>query len=86
MISGILLMFANLLRGLRQGAPAPMNPWDATTLEWTVPSPPPMENFEEIPFVTKGPYDREGLKESSFTKEWKGDKAAREIQKETLKH
>jgi cytochrome c oxidase subunit 1 len=66
MISGILLMFANLLRGLRQGPIAPANPWDATTLEWTVPSPPPMENFEEIPIVTKGPYDREGLIEPSI--------------------
>jgi len=66
MISGILLMFANLLRGLKQGGTAPANPWDATTLEWTVPSPPPMENFDEIPVVTKGPYDREGLKESSL--------------------
>jgi len=66
MIAGILLMFANLLRGLRQGAIAPANPWDGTTLEWTVPSPPPMENFEEIPVVTKGPYDREGLIEPSI--------------------
>ncbi len=64
MISGILLMFANLLKGLRQGPIAPANPWDSTTLEWTVPSPPPMENFEEIPIVTRGPYDRDGLIES----------------------
>jgi cytochrome c oxidase subunit 1 len=26
-----------------------MNPWGGKTLEWTVPSPPPHENFEEIP-------------------------------------
>ena len=63
-------MLANLLKGLRQGPIAPANPWDSTTLEWTVPSPPPMENFEEIPIVTRGPYDRDGLKESSFHNEF----------------
>jgi cytochrome c oxidase subunit 1 len=26
------------------------------TLEWTIPSPPPVENFEEIPTITTGPY------------------------------
>jgi cytochrome c oxidase subunit 1 len=39
-----------------------MNPWGSATLEWTVPSPPPMENFgEEDPVVTKGPYDYKGV-------------------------
>ena len=33
-----------------------MNPWGGTTLEWKVPSPPPLENFDEIPIVTGGPY------------------------------
>jgi cytochrome c oxidase subunit I len=37
------------------------NPWNGITLEWTVPTPPPLENFDEIPHVTKGSYD--------FTKE-----------------
>ena len=32
------------------------NPWGGATLEWTIPSPPPAENFEEIPTVTRGPY------------------------------
>jgi len=62
MIAGILLMLANLLKGLRTGPKTTANPWDATTLEWTVPSPPPMLNFPgDLPVVTKGPYDREGL-------------------------
>ena len=50
-------MFYNLLRGLRYGTKAPDNPWGGTTLEWTIPSPPPVENFEEIPVITTGPYD-----------------------------
>jgi len=57
LIFGVLLMIWNLIRGIKKGTPAGENPWGSTTLEWTVPSPPPLENFEEIPTVTGGPYD-----------------------------
>ncbi|MEO8210546.1 MAG: cbb3-type cytochrome c oxidase subunit I [bacterium] len=57
LVSGILFMLLNLLNGLRHGKKAPDNPWGGTTLEWTVSSPPPLENFDEIPVVTTGPYD-----------------------------
>jgi cytochrome c oxidase subunit 1 len=43
----------SLLRGPR----APANPWQATGLEWQIPSPPPTENFERTPVVTTDPYD-----------------------------
>ena len=43
-----------LMQGL--GKKAEANPWGGVTLEWTIPSPPPLENFEEIPTVTTGPY------------------------------
>jgi cytochrome c oxidase subunit 1 len=34
------------------------NPWEATTLEWAVPTPPPHDNFEgKIPTVYRGPYE-----------------------------
>jgi cytochrome c oxidase subunit 1 len=61
MIAGILLMFINLLRSLKDGKICTdKNPWGGgRTLEWTVPSPPPLENFDEIPTVTRGPYDRD---------------------------
>jgi cytochrome c oxidase subunit 1 len=61
MVSGIIIMFANLYRGLRYGEKAEQNPWGGTTLEWKVPSPPPVENFDETPLVVAGPYvhDRE---------------------------
>jgi cytochrome c oxidase subunit 1 len=52
-----LLPFVYLVYALRHGRPAPPNPWDATGLEWTVPSPPPTHNFEEIPTVDRPPYD-----------------------------
>ena len=54
--TGILLMFFNFIRSLRNGRKAPSNPWGGATLEWQTSSPPPAENFEQIPEVTKGPY------------------------------
>ena len=38
---------------LRFGEVAPANPWNATGLEWTVPSTPPKHNFDEIPVITQ---------------------------------
>ncbi|MDD1750249.1 MAG: cbb3-type cytochrome c oxidase subunit I [Methanothrix sp.] len=60
MAAGLALMFANLWRGLRRGEKAADNPWRASTLEWQIPSPAPAENFEEIPTITRGPYDFKG--------------------------
>jgi cytochrome c oxidase subunit 1 len=59
LISGVLLMFGNLIRSLLTGPKTGENPWGGTTLEWSVPSPPPLENFHEIPEVDHGPYDYE---------------------------
>lgn len=59
---GLIIMFVNLWNGIRRGAVVGKNPWGGATLEWTIPSPPPMENFgEEDPVVTKGPYDYKGV-------------------------
>jgi cytochrome c oxidase subunit 1 len=34
------------------------NPWEATTLEWSIPSPPPFDNFAgHHPVVYRGPYE-----------------------------
>ena len=57
MVGGIVLMFANLVHGVFRGKKAPENPWGAATLEWQIPSPPSAENFDQIPTVTRGPYD-----------------------------
>jgi len=56
-IMGLIIIIFNLFRSARIGAPAPKNPWGGRTLEWTVDSPPSLENFEEIPVISKGPYD-----------------------------
>jgi cytochrome c oxidase subunit 1 len=56
-IAGFALMVYNLVMGFRKGEKAPANPWHGTTLEWQIPSPPPLENFEEIPVITTDPYN-----------------------------
>ncbi len=33
------------------------NPWEATTLDWATPTPPPHGNFKEEPVVYRGPYE-----------------------------
>ena len=63
LVSGIILMLYNLIRGLRNGKKAESNPWGGVTLEWTVPSPPPLENFETVPVIGKGPYNYPALEE-----------------------
>lgn len=63
MIAGILILIFNLLKALlsKDRNTTELNPWGGTTLEWTVPTPPPLENFDEIPTVTHGPYYRPNL-------------------------
>src|ERR1700759_2337016 len=48
---GVLILLVNVVRSMRAGARAAQNPWDAPTLEWSVPSPPPPYNFAVIPTV-----------------------------------
>lgn len=59
LIFGIILMVTNLLVSAKRGKPAEANPWGGITLEWTIPSPPPLENFDEEVVLTHGPYDYE---------------------------
>ncbi len=40
-----------------RGKKVDQNPWQATTLEWAAPSPPPHGNFEVTPVVHRGPYE-----------------------------
>ncbi|WP_287066159.1 cytochrome c oxidase subunit I [Ramlibacter sp.] len=48
---GVAMLLANVALSLRRGALAGDNPWDAPTLEWSVPSPPPPYNFLVIPLI-----------------------------------
>ncbi len=54
---GFLYAAIYLLQAIFSGVKAPGNPWQALTLEWQSPSPPPTENFLETPVVTSWPYE-----------------------------
>ncbi len=56
LVLGLLMFFGALVHAALKGEKAEDNPWGGVTLEWTIPSPPPVENFEEIPTITTGPY------------------------------
>jgi cytochrome c oxidase subunit 1 len=57
MVAALVLMFYNLAVSLAKGKAAPADPWGGSTLEWSVPSPPPLHNFVERPKVKSYPYD-----------------------------
>ncbi|MGH7986679.1 MAG: cbb3-type cytochrome c oxidase subunit I [Candidatus Binataceae bacterium] len=46
------LFFFNLWYSSYYGERASADPWDARTLEWSIPSPPPVYNFATVPMVT----------------------------------
>jgi cytochrome c oxidase subunit 1 len=47
----VLIFLYNIWHSRRHGQVAGDDPWDARTLEWTIPSPPPAHNFDEVPLV-----------------------------------
>ena len=60
--AGMLMLFQipfvfNVIRSIKHGEKVDDNPWQATTLEWTTPSPPPHGNFAVLPTVYRGPYE-----------------------------
>lgn len=57
MATGLIIIITNLLRARKGSGKEIDNPWDGKTLEWTIASPPIVENFEEIPVVEHGPYE-----------------------------
>ncbi|CAB4842442.1 unannotated protein [freshwater metagenome] len=55
-MAGMLVLLHGVISSWRSGVKAPMNPWQSKTLEWTVPNPVPLENFETLPVVTSDAY------------------------------
>jgi cytochrome c oxidase subunit 1 len=53
-----LVFLYNLIHSRFWGKPAPLNPWEGTSLEWSTPSsPPPFDNFGgKLPVVYHDPY------------------------------
>ena len=52
-----LFFIFNFFWSIKKGERVGDNPWEATTLEWTAPSPPPHGNFAAAPTVYRGPYE-----------------------------
>jgi len=54
--AGLVILAYNMITSARRGAPAGPNPWNSMILAWQVSSPPPEENFAEIPRVVGNPF------------------------------
>ncbi len=54
----MLVFLANVLYSLViVRKPAEANPWDSKSLEWQVPTPVPVHNFDKVPVIDSEPYD-----------------------------
>ncbi|MBX6350422.1 MAG: cbb3-type cytochrome c oxidase subunit I [Clostridia bacterium] len=60
--ASFLLPAVHLVYVWARGPEAAMNPWASRTLEWTIPSPPPKENFREAPAIVDF-YDYDGAED-----------------------
>ncbi len=49
--ASMLIFIANFIRSARSGPAAGNDPWGGATLEWAIPSPPPVYNFATVPHV-----------------------------------
>jgi cytochrome c oxidase subunit 1 len=47
----------NFFSSIWKGEKAEDNVWQATTIEWAAPSPPPHGNFVAVPQAYRGPYE-----------------------------
>jgi cytochrome c oxidase subunit 1 len=52
LVLGVALSLWNFIKSRKSGEVAGNDPWEAGTLEWSIPSPPPDYNFAELPRVT----------------------------------
>jgi cytochrome c oxidase subunit 1 len=71
--AGQFIFLFNLLYSRFKGASAPDNPWNATSLEWSVSSPPPWNNFGgRHPIVYHDPYQYgvQGSKGDFIMQDW----------------
>ncbi len=60
-LAGQIIFLANLFWSMAKGPRAEANPWESTTLEWTLPSPTPEDGFgTSMPTVVRGAYEYGG--------------------------
>ncbi len=66
-----ILFFVNFFSSIFRGAKSEENPWQATTLEWSAPSPPPHLNWPgELPEAPRDPYVYGTEGETDFQPQW----------------
>lgn len=75
LLLGQLPFVINFFWSMFKGKSAGRNPWQANTLEWAAPSPPPHGNFETLPRVYHGPY---GYSQPDTSKDWQPQYQPRE--------
>ena len=56
-MSGMLVLLAAVIVSWKHGEASGPNPWHANSLEWMVPTPVPLENFDVLPVITEDPYN-----------------------------
>jgi cytochrome c oxidase subunit 1 len=57
MAAALVITIVNFLVALRKGEKVEGNPWGGATLEWRTATPPPVENFDGEPDLSRGPYE-----------------------------
>jgi cytochrome c oxidase subunit 1 len=67
---GFFIMLVMFIQSLRNGKPAPRNPWGSAALEWQTSSPPPLYNFVTDPVITRGPYDYHLATDAELDEGW----------------
>ena len=77
---GYAILFAYLIVSLFAGRKAGPNPWRAVGLEWEIPSPPGLHNFDRTPIVTREAYAYE---EEDVTRADAGALAGEQMPQET---
>ncbi len=65
-----LIFIFNVFYSAVKGPKAPANPWNAMTLEWSIPSPVPYHNFDKIPTVYRGPYEYSNAEADKKGTDW----------------
>jgi cytochrome c oxidase subunit I len=56
-MAGMLVLLGAIITSWNKGVASGPNPWHANSLEWMVPTPPPLENFDVLPVITSDPYN-----------------------------
>ena len=68
--AGQIIFMYNFIYSVFFGPKAPSNPWEGSTLEWTIPNPVPHHNFDVVPTVYRGPYEYSSPEADALNTDW----------------